>query len=495
MVTVDPKVRRRDWLWLAGVAAISLGIRLTYLFTISRHELPSGDQFYYYYWPAVQLARGNGFIGFQSELHGFAVPGAEHPPGFIVLLAGFYKLGLHSPVSMRIALAVLGTGTVVIVGVLVRRLVSSRAGIIAGLIAAIYPNIWMNDVMILSETLFLFGLGVGLAGVYRFRGETRWQPLVAASAGFALAASARPESILLFVVVLVPVVIGRTDQSLRRRLRLIGVAAIAPVLVFGSWGGYNLGRFSKPVPLSTGFGQTMLAATCHVTFSGPTMGSYSVACPNALAGGRVGTPSAPGITMAELKRYGARGEALIAYTMRHGDLPEEHFEAPPAGARVQDQSIDNEVYTRRAMGYIRHHMGQVPSVVLAREARLVGLWNPTQQNQIDYFEQRGSLSWTTTTQRMFWFLGVLAIGGAVIWRRRRIPLYPLVAEIALTGFVVMITFGLTRYRVGLDLCVVILASTSIDAIMTWLSERLGRRPSGRSAVVDPDRKMDPAVRV
>ena len=55
--------------------------------------------------------------------------------------------------SIMIELTALGTGTVVMLGITARAVAGRRAGLIAAVIAAVYPNMWINDGLVMSETL------------------------------------------------------------------------------------------------------------------------------------------------------------------------------------------------------------------------------------------------------------------------------------------------------------------------------------------------------
>ena len=107
-----------------------------------------------------------------------------------------------------------------------------RAGLIAAGIAAVYPQLWINNGLLMSETLFVFGITLGVAGVYAYRDRSGWGRLITASVGFTIATSARPESILLFVLVLLPLVIGRHRSSWQTCVTRLAGAAIVPLLVF-----------------------------------------------------------------------------------------------------------------------------------------------------------------------------------------------------------------------------------------------------------------------
>ena len=58
---------------------------------------------------------------------------------------------------------VLGAGTVWLVGLLGRAVGGARVGIIAAVIAALYPNLWAPDGMLQAETLSMFAAAAHVA--------------------------------------------------------------------------------------------------------------------------------------------------------------------------------------------------------------------------------------------------------------------------------------------------------------------------------------------
>ena len=71
-------------------------------------------------------------------------------------------------------------------------------------------------------------------------------------------------------------------------------------------------------------------------------------------------------------------------------------------------------------------------------------------------------------QISFLVLVPFAVGGAVVLRRRRVKVYPLLAQALLATFVAATTFGVTRYRAGAEIALVVLAAIAADAIATRL---------------------------
>ena len=76
---------------------------------------------------------------------------------------------------------------------------------------------------------------------------------------------------------------------------------------------------------------------------------------------------------------------------------------------------------------------------------------------------------------------VLAVLGVVVLRRRRVPVFPLLAFPITVLISVALTFGQARYRAPAEAALVILAAVAIDAAI----ERR-REPSGAPNDGEPD---------
>src|SRR5687768_3178814 len=98
---------------------------------------------------AQHLADGDGFAqAFRDE------PTAEHPPGWEVVLAAADLVGGNGYLSHRLLGALIGTVTVVLIGLLGRRVGGPAVGLVAAGLAAVYPMLWAADVSLMSETLY-----------------------------------------------------------------------------------------------------------------------------------------------------------------------------------------------------------------------------------------------------------------------------------------------------------------------------------------------------
>src|SRR3954454_12384086 len=132
---------------LAAIALVALAVRVAAAVVTNDH-LVQGDAMTFHQ-VAQHLADGQGFQQAFSS-----APTAEHPPGWEVVLAAADKLGVNGYLGHRLLGALIGTVTVVLVGVLGRKVAGPRAGLLAAGIAAVYPLLWGADVSLMSETLY-----------------------------------------------------------------------------------------------------------------------------------------------------------------------------------------------------------------------------------------------------------------------------------------------------------------------------------------------------
>ena len=407
--------------------AVGFAVRLAFiLIRQSQAPLKGGDA-YWYHFQAKLVAEGKGFLHpFEYYMNGRSVPGADHPPGMTVILALADMVGLGSAQAQRVLMAVLGTVSIAVVAYVGRRIGGPTVGLVAAALMALYPNIWINDGMLMAETPFVFGIAVMLLCTYRLIERPTWGDTLGLSAGITLAALTRPEAVLLFPFLVLPVLLARRSLPLGRRFLLVGLAALVPIAAFGPWLIYNQGRFEVPVAISTGAGQSLVVANCDLTYGGRNLGYWDRNC-------------------------------LLPPQM---ETPDE-----------QDLSVRDGIYQRRARQYISDHISEVPKVVVARMARMWGLFR-TDESIVDdaYIEGRaGGVPGTGfgLVREALWsyfVLAILALPALVILRRRRIAIYPLLAAPLLATFTAAITFGITRYRAGAEISIVLLAAVTIVTV-------------------------------
>ncbi|HUI02044.1 MAG TPA: glycosyltransferase family 39 protein, partial [Acidimicrobiales bacterium] len=271
--------QRRWWVEVALVTVVGFGIRLgTVLGRPGRK--PGGDAYYYHY-AANLLVGGYGFIDPWKYYLGHPkhqlVQTADWPPLFVWVLAMAAVVGVKSFFAQRVWCCVVGAAAVVVCGLAGREVAGRRAGLIAALLAAVYPNLWMSDELALSETLTPLLVALVLWCTFRFWKKPTYGRMVALGLSLGVAILGRDELALLIPLVLIPMALF-TKAGARRRLALAGLGTVTALTVVAPWVGYNMSRFEDPTFVSTGFGVTLASANCPITWSGKYEGYWSLQC-------------------------------------------------------------------------------------------------------------------------------------------------------------------------------------------------------------------------
>jgi 4-amino-4-deoxy-L-arabinose transferase-like glycosyltransferase len=400
------------------------------------------DDEYFYSMQARLVADGLGFL----NPFGYYAPVGEpahrvfqtaiHPPLYTVFLSIPAKLGIDSHVQQRVLTALLGCVTVFLVGMLARRVSGhDGVGLLAAGIAAVYPPLWSNDSVLGLETLYGVLVVAALLATYRLWARPSLGNAALLALWLALATLTRSEGVLLFLALALPTALLVRGVTTGFRLKLFGVFALVGIVVVGPWVVRNLTTFEKPTVLGTGFGWVLLDGSCDATFYGDRLGYWDDRC--------------------ALKDY------------------------PPD----QEESLVDARARRLALDYLSEHKSRIPVVMAARVGRVFGVYRPFQNVEFDqFYERRGEVtSWAILLT--YWALLPFAIGGLVVLRRRRVPIFPFVAVIGATVVTVAMSFGITRYRAGVDVLIPVLAAVAIAA--------LGRRLRPLPAAAGHDVTADP----
>lgn len=130
-----------------------------------------------------------------------------------------------------------------------------------------------------------------------------------------------------------------------------------------------------------------------------------------------------------------------------------------------DEAQRDAVSREGALRYLRDHAGELPRVVPARIGRMWDLYEPEQNVDLNWqIEDRDRFA-SAAGLGLYVVLAPLAVGGAVLLWRRRLPLSPLLSMPAAVTLTAAATFGVTRYRVPGDVSLVILAAVTLEALL------------------------------
>ena len=262
-------VTRADVRWLVGILVVALVLRV--LWTSAVQPDPRDGRFddsVWYYGTATHLAAGDGYVfpgdAFCQFGDGIGCdetpPTALWAPGYSIVLAAVFQLPGDDIAAARGLNIVAGLALVVLVYYLGRRLWSSRAGLIAAAIIAVFPSHVFFSSLVLAETLFT-AMAVGLLclALAWTMDETTTRPrlLILGIAAAALA-MVRPEGIVfLGVIILTWIAVHRAP---RRVAAYAGWLALGAAVVFVPWTVRNAVQVGWPTPGTTGMGQVLIQA-------------------------------------------------------------------------------------------------------------------------------------------------------------------------------------------------------------------------------------------
>jgi 4-amino-4-deoxy-L-arabinose transferase-like glycosyltransferase len=426
--------------WMLGAIALGLAVRFGYAYGFKWDQPLAvapfgglGGDAGYYHFQANAIADGLWFVDPWSWAlrHTGVHPGAEHPPMYTLFLAIPSSLGFQTFREHVISGVLLGSLTCGVVGFAGRAVAGRRVGIVAAFLAAVYANLWINDALVMSETITAMLAAFVVWFGYRFWRDPsmRWALLFGFACG--LAALSRAEFAFFFPIVALPLAIRARGLDTRERVKRVAAIVLMAALPVMPWVGFNIARFNQPVTLSTGGDFTLANTYCDATFYGDRIGWWDLRC--------------------------------------MGDR----------WARPGDESDVSKSFRQDGLDYLGDHLGRFPVVVAARIGRMWDLYDPIQTLRFDSFEQgRSPNTVTRIALAQFYVLTVLAIVGLVMLRRRKVIIYPLIGLAVTCTIAAMIAFGGTRYRVPAEIAIVIAAAVPLTALLDrWFPQRRGVPPT------------------
>lgn len=417
----DPR-RSRYTVQLAAIAGGAAAVRLVVFVVHHRGRDLGFNDAPYYSGQAMGLARGHWFVDPAT-----GGPGAEHGPLTAVLLAPVSRLADPRDAQRLVTIAA-GVLCVVVIALTARALATPseharEIGLVAGLLAAVYPNLWLNDGIVMSESFATLLVAAWLLAATAYhRGPSNRLAIAVAAIG-ALAALTRSE---LAVLALVGLVLVLRDTSSPRAPAAGRYVAVLLVVV-GPWVGPNLARFDEPVLMTTNDGTTLRGANCDRTYGGRELGSWSIFC----------LVIEPDLVRAE-------------------------------------PSIRSREWRADGIGYAVDHLDRVPVVVAARIGRTLDLFGWSYQIDEDVRDDRprwGSIMGIAA------FLAAAPFAAMGIARQRGRPRRLLLVPVATVAVTTVAFYGGHRIRAPLEPVVVIGAAFAVV--------ELARRTTGRTpALVD-----------
>lgn len=454
--------------WILVLTGLGLIVRLSYVLFVERGDPLSGDGIYYHE-AANLLADGLGFTEPYRYLHGggqealfvadptslaatantalpvgHIEPTAGHPPLWVLVLGAFSFLGFTSVTAHQLVGVLTGTVGVAAVAWAGHQYGQSlglrHVGTVAAGVTAVHAGFWLNDGLVMSESLVVPVTAVLLGVAVRTgRSPVARNVLLLGLVG-GLAALTRAELVLALPVLALPIFLWRDESgpvvSNAARLRRYVAVGLVAATVMAPWVARNLIVFEEPVWLSNGTGILVAQTNCDATYYGDKQGSWRFEC-------ALPQPLGP--------------DGLAA-----------------------DESVRDVEYRQRGLDYLGDHRARfVTHVVPKRVGRYWGVYAPINQLRADILVEGRSFRLSVLGLVQFALIAALALVGGREVRRRRGPLLLLVALPVVGTLVAAFTMGTTRYRVPAEVALVLLASVGVAA--------------GRHFTSDPPPIPDPAT--
>jgi hypothetical protein len=408
------------------ITAIGAAWRLGYLFAAKLDDpLLLNDSLYY----SIQAGRNSEGDWFREALT--SLPGAEHGPLTVLYLTP-WSLGPGDLIQwQRIGITLVGIAVVFVIGLLGDRLAGARVGLVAAGIAAVYPNLWINDSLVMSESLAVLIVAGALVVALDFDRHPAAGRAVALGALAGLGALTRSE-IILFAAGFAALAWWRSAGHPRRALMPVLVLA-ATVVTIAPWVVYNLIRFERPVLLTTNGERTLLGANCDLAYY-TDVGGWDIRCLAAVE-------SADGV----------------------------------------DASVDAGRRRDVALEYVGDHVGRVPVVMAARVGRLLDVYGLRSLVAFDVGEEkaRGAV-WAGIVA--WWVLAPLAVFGWIVAGRgapgvaaeRRAARWWLAVPVLSVLLTAIVFYGAHRIRAPAEPAVVALGALGAVAIFERVRARRRR---------------------
>jgi hypothetical protein len=396
---------------LGLIALGGLLLRVVYVLVAKRDEPALGDAIYYSA-QAQEIADGGWFMHPDHPREA-----ADHPPLTALVLAPVSFLVPNEILAQRLFQTLIGAATIVVIGFLARRLAGDTAGLVAAGIAAVYPNLWVNDALTMSESTSTLCIAVMLLVIVRFADEPSARTAAWCGIVGGVAVLARAELALLLAVAVVPIALLVRSAPLRRRVGWIGLTGGLALAVLAPWTVYNAGRFDRPVLISTNDGLTLGGANCATDYDTSSVGLWHLDC------------LGPGVLTTD---------------------------------QLEDPSIVSERYRDQAFEYIGDNLGELPRVMAIRIGRTWNLYDPAFMVRFTGPEGRElPVSWAGLAG--YYLLVPLAVAGAAVLRRRERPLWPLLATVVTVTVTSALFYGHIRFRTPAEVALVVLAAVALAA--------------------------------
>lgn len=250
---------------LAAIFALAVALRVVYNLTVARAYVPLHDAADYNNMALHILNEGCVCI----YPH---IPTTVRPPLYPLFMAIVYVFSGYDPLHVRLALSVTGALTCLLVAGMARILMGKRVGVLAGLVAATYPQLFIWDAFLYSEGLAIFFFALCCYLAMRLHKRHQWWVWLSVGLIFGLAALVRPNGVyaLLAVIAVIAVAVALRETPPRQGAIQAAALTLGCILALSPWVVRNyLDTGGSFVPFTTVTGIVIAGSYNDLSFSDP----------------------------------------------------------------------------------------------------------------------------------------------------------------------------------------------------------------------------------
>ena len=401
-----------------GIFCLALTVRVLYNLTVGKYYVAGYDS-QAYEKIAFNIVREHCFC---LNPHMPTVGRAPLWPGII---AAFDVLFGPSNLFVRLFLCLVGSGTCVLVYLFAREVFNKQIALLAGILASIYPGLFIYDGWLYSESLYTFLL---LAFCYTLlllqqTGKYKWA--VASGTMLGLFSLTRPNGLLILGLVFLWGIIFVQKKILSWRVVTTSIAIICLIALalVTPWTIRNYQTTHRVVPVATGDGFVLLGAYNDMIFDNtPFRGLW------------------------------------IRPSLAHPEIVRNYL-----GCQGECEVRQNSDYERYAWLWVRSHMSEMPPLL---SLHFLAMWTPATPEAdlpMNQFPARHSSQIVVgMIQTMSIPIFILAAFGLVVTLRRKWRQLLLIYLVfGLTIGECLIFYGSSRFRAPIEPMLVILLAAGI----------------------------------
>ncbi|HEY1349763.1 MAG TPA: glycosyltransferase family 39 protein [Ktedonobacteraceae bacterium] len=247
--------RFSSYLPVTLVSVSAFLVRLVYNLTVAQGYIPEFDA-HFYNDIAIHLAAAHCYC-----LQG-SLPDVSRAPLWPWTIAAIYTVtGIHN-FYPRLFLCFLGAGTCILTYLLARDIFSRRSALLAGMLAALYPGLFIYDGWLYSESVFTFFVLGFTYALYRLQRGPHIGWMIACGLSLACASLTRPNgiSLLIIVVIWAGVMLRTRTLSWRQATQIVLTISALSAILIAPWTLRNYNETHQVVLIATGMGTVLAGA-------------------------------------------------------------------------------------------------------------------------------------------------------------------------------------------------------------------------------------------